>query len=94
MTCANRKEADKLRLFRWRARSSGGKKYNGEYYAESEEQVIDFVHSNYGYVQTLKGLRIKQPFSFGLNRACVFQTGKEQIFTNSFQHCWMQVFPL
>ncbi len=32
-----------MRLFRWQARSSGGRAYNGEYYAESEEQVIDFI---------------------------------------------------
>ena len=51
-----------MRLFRWRARSSGGKKYNGEYYAESEEQVIDFVHSNYGYVTNIERVKDKTTF--------------------------------
>ena len=62
MTCAKRKEAEILRLFRWRARSSGGKEYNGEYYAESEEQVIDFVHRNYGYVTNIERVKDKTTF--------------------------------
>ena len=62
MTCAKRKEADTLRLFRWQARSSGGRVYNGEYYAESEKQVVDFVHKNYGYVTSIEGLDNKRPF--------------------------------
>ena len=49
-----------MRLFRWRALSSGGKVYNGEYYAESEEQVIDFVHRNYGYVTNIERVKEKK----------------------------------
>ena len=60
MSCATRKEADTLRLFRWQARSSGGRVYNGEYYAESEEQVIDFVHKNYGYVTNIEMVKDKK----------------------------------
>ena len=61
-----------MRLFRWKARSSGGKVYNGEYYAESEKQVIDFIHDNYGYVTGIE--KVKNHKSFprwfeGLNRA-------------------------
>ena len=51
-----------MRLFRWQARSSGGRMYNGEYYAESEEQVIDFIHKNYGYVTNIE--RVKENTSF------------------------------
>lgn len=51
-----------MRLFRWQARSSGGRAYNGEYYAESEEQVIDFVHKNYGYVTNIEKVKDKKPF--------------------------------
>jgi len=51
-----------LRLFRWQARSSGGRVYNGEYYAECEEQVIDFVHKNYGYVTNIEKVKDKKPF--------------------------------
>ena len=36
--------------------------YNGEYYAESEEQVIDFIHKNYGYVTNIE--RVKENTSF------------------------------
>ena len=57
MTCARRKEVDILRLFRWQARSSGGRVYNGEYYAESEEQVIDFIRRNYGYVTNIERIK-------------------------------------
>ena len=57
MTCARRKEADTLRLFRWQARSSGGRAYNGEYYAESEKQVIDFIRRNYGYVTNIEKVK-------------------------------------
>ena len=46
-----------MRLFRWQARSSGGRAYNGEYYAESEEQVIDFVRRNYGYVTNIERVK-------------------------------------
>ena len=51
-----------MRLFRWQARSSGGRLYNGEYYAESEEQVIDFIHKNYGYVTNIEKVKDKIPF--------------------------------
>ena len=51
-----------MRLFRWQARSSGGKAYNGEYYAENEKQVIDFVHRNYGYVINIERVKNKKPF--------------------------------
>ena len=51
-----------MRLFRWQARSSGGRVYNGEYYAECEEQVIDFVHKNYGYVTNIEKVKDKKPF--------------------------------
>ncbi len=51
-----------MRLFRWRARSSGGRAYNGEYYAESEEQVIDFVHRNYGYVTSIERINNQKAF--------------------------------
>jgi type II secretory pathway component PulF len=44
-------------LFRWQARSSGGRAYNGEYYAESEEQVIDFIRRNYGYVTNIERVK-------------------------------------
>ncbi len=46
-----------MRLFRWQARSSGGRAYNGEYYAESEEQVIDFIRRNYGYVTNIERIK-------------------------------------
>ena len=46
-----------MRLFRWQARSSGGRAYNGEHYAESEEQVIDFIRRNYGYVTNIERVR-------------------------------------
>ena len=46
-----------MRLFRWQARSSGGRAYNGEYYAESEEQVIDFIRRNYGYVTNIERVK-------------------------------------
>ena len=49
-----------MRLFRWQARSSGGKAYNGEYYAENEKQVIDFVHRNYGYVVNIERVKNKK----------------------------------
>ena len=51
-----------MRLFRWQARSSGGRMYNGEYYADSEEQVIDFIHKNYGYVTNIEKVKDKRPF--------------------------------
>ena len=51
-----------MRLFRWQARSSGGRVYNGEYYAECEEQVIDFVHKNYGYVTNIEKVKDQKPF--------------------------------
>ena len=51
-----------MRLFRWQARSSGGKAYNGEYYAENEKQVIDFVHRNYGYVVNIERVKNKKAF--------------------------------
>ena len=51
-----------MRLFRWRARSSGGRVYNGEYYAESEKQVIDFVHRNYGYVTSIERTNSRRDF--------------------------------
>ena len=51
-----------MRLFRWQARSSGGKAYNGECYAENEKQVIDFVHRNYGYVINIEMVKNKKPF--------------------------------
>ena len=51
-----------MRLFRWQARSSGGKAYNGEYYAENEKQVIDFVHRNYGYVINIERVKNKKAF--------------------------------
>ena len=38
------------------------KAYNGEYYAENEKQVIDFVHRNYGYV--IKIERVKNIKTF------------------------------
>lgn len=43
-----------MRLYKWRARSSGGKTYQGEYFAENEERVIAFIHANYGYVTGIK----------------------------------------
>ena len=43
-------------------RSSGGKAYNGEYYAENEKQVIDFVHRNYGYVVNIERVKNKKAF--------------------------------
>ena len=46
-----------MRLFRWQARSSGGRAYNGEYYAESEKQVIDFIRRNYGYVTNIERVK-------------------------------------
>ena len=46
-----------MRLFRWQARSSGGRAYNGEYYAESEKQVIDFIRRNYGYVTNIEKVK-------------------------------------
>ena len=46
-----------MRLFRWQARSSGGRAYNGEYYAEREEQVIDFIRRNYGYVTNIERVK-------------------------------------
>ena len=33
------------------------KAYNGEYYAESEEQVIDFIRRNYGYVTNIERVK-------------------------------------
>ena len=36
--------------------------YNGEYYAECEGQVIDFVHKNYGYVTNIEKVKDKKPF--------------------------------
>ena len=51
-----------MRLFRWQARSSGGRAYNGEYYAESEKQVIDFIHKNYGYVTNIEKVKDKKTF--------------------------------
>ena len=50
-----------MRLFRWQARSSGGRAYNGEYYADSEEQVIDFIRRNYGYVTNIERVNEKRP---------------------------------
>ena len=50
-----------MRLFRWQARSSGGRIYNGEYYAESEEQVIDFIRRNYGYVTNIEKVKDGRP---------------------------------
>lgn len=43
-----------MRLYKWRARSSGGKTYKGEYFAENEEEVIAFIHANYGYVMHIE----------------------------------------
>lgn len=43
-----------MRLYKWRARSSGGKTYQGEYFAEDEKAVIAFIHANYGYVTGIK----------------------------------------
>ena len=51
-----------MRLFRWQARSSGGRVYNGEYYAENEEEVIDFIHRNYGYVTYLEKAKDRKNF--------------------------------
>lgn len=51
-----------MRLFRWQARSSGGKAYNGEIYAESEKQVIEFVHRNYGYVTNIERIKSRKSF--------------------------------
>ena len=50
-----------MRLFRWQARSSGGRAYDGEYYAESEEQVIDFIRRNYGYVTNIERVKGERP---------------------------------
>ncbi len=46
-----------MRLYRWQSVSSGGQAYNGEYLAESEKEVIDFVHRNYGFVTDIKEVR-------------------------------------
>ncbi|MBQ9697894.1 MAG: type II secretion system F family protein [Acidaminococcaceae bacterium] len=51
-----------MRLYRWKARSPGGKAYNGEYFADDEKQVIDFVHQNYGYVTNIE--KAGKPVSF------------------------------
>ena len=39
-----------MRQFRWRARSAAGKNCSGEIFADSEQEVADFVRANYGYV--------------------------------------------
>ncbi|MBO5606048.1 MAG: type II secretion system F family protein [Acidaminococcaceae bacterium] len=54
------KGGDILRLYQWHAISSSGKKYNGEYVAENEKEVIDFVHRNYGYVTEVEAVREKK----------------------------------
>ena len=51
-----------MRLFRWKARSYSGRVYNGEFYAESEKQVIDFVHKNYGYVTNIEKVKKRKPY--------------------------------
>ena len=66
-----------MRLFRWQARSSGGRVYNGEYYAECEEQVIDFVHKNYGYVTNIEKVKDKKPFHHWFE-PCLQFTNKER----------------
>jgi len=62
MAVPGERRIDILRLYRWQAISSGGKAYNGEYLAENEKEVIDFIHRNYGYVTNIEAVR--EQFSF------------------------------
>ena len=66
-----------MRLFRWQARSSGGKAYNGEYYAENEKQVIDFVHRNYGYVINIERVKNKKAFHQNFTEAALLDWAEE-----------------
>ena len=69
-----------MRLFRWRARSSGGRVYNGEYYAECEEQVIDFIHKNYGYVTNIERIKDKKAFQRWFEPRLQFSNKERAIF--------------
>ena len=69
-----------MRLYRWRARSVGGKAYNGEFYADDEKQVIDFVHQNYGYVTNLEKVKETAPFHRWFQPRLRFSSKERAIF--------------
>ena len=69
-----------MRLFRWQARTSGGRVYNGEYYAENEEQVIDFIRRNYGYVTDLEKVKDRKTFHRWFEPRLQFSNKERAIF--------------
>ena len=69
-----------MRLFRWQARTSGGRVYNGEYYAENEEQVIDFIRRNYGYVTDLEKVKDRKAFHRWFEPRLQFSNKERAIF--------------
>ena len=51
-----------MRLYRWRAISPGGKIHKGQYFAENEEQVVCFIHANYGFVTDIQPVEKRRKF--------------------------------
>ena len=51
-----------MNVYRWCARDKQGKKFCGELRAGNEEEVADFIRSNYGYVTKIKKIRHWQQF--------------------------------
>ena len=69
-----------MRLYRWKARSYGGKAYNGEYFADDEKQVIDFIHSNYGYVTKIERSRDSADFHHWFRSRLNFTSKERAVF--------------
>ena len=69
-----------MRLYRWKARSSGGKAYNGEYFADDEKQVIDFIHRNYSYVTKMERSRDSANFHRWFQSRLNFTSKERAIF--------------
>ena len=56
-----KKGGEKLQLYHWRARTTTGRLYEGEFLAADEQEVAAFVRTNFGYVTGIK--LIKAPRS-------------------------------
>lgn len=83
-----------MRQFRWRARSAAGKNCSGEIFADSEQEVADFVRANYGYVigiEKVKRSSWKDPAFLPARRS---NTKKGPNSFSSSTRCWKQEFPL
>ena len=46
-----------MNVYRWCARDKQGKKFRGELRAGNEEEVAEFIRSNYGYVTKIQKIR-------------------------------------